>query len=72
MASWNNLIPGGNMALNIPEEMYEAICKLLPKIKRTFVLPLSNRHPVNTAKMQKIGLEDKKRHELIYVWHKQK
>jgi len=72
MASWNNLIPGGNMALNIPEEMYEAICKLLPKIKRTFVLPLSNRHPVNTAKMQKIGLEDKERHELIYVWHKQK
>jgi tRNA1(Val) A37 N6-methylase TrmN6 len=72
LASWTNLLPGGNMALNIPEEMYEAIKDKLPKIKRTFILPLSNRHPVNAVKSQKLGKENKERHELIYVWHKQK
>lgn len=71
MSAWDNLLPGGNMALNIPEEMYDAIKDKLPKIKRTFILPLSNRHPVNTAKGHKLGKEDKERHELIYVWHKQ-
>jgi hypothetical protein len=70
MSAWNNLERGGNMALNIPEEMYEAIREFLPKIKRTFILPLSNRHPVNTVKGQALGKEDKERHELIYVWHK--
>jgi 16S rRNA G966 N2-methylase RsmD len=72
MASWAHLQPGGNMALNIPEEMYDAIKDILPKIKRTFLLPLSNKHPVNTVKSQKLGKEDKERHEFIYVWHKQK
>jgi tRNA1(Val) A37 N6-methylase TrmN6 len=70
--SWKHLLPGGNMALNIPEEMYDAIKDLLPKIKRTFILPLSNRHPVNAVKTQTLGKEDRERHELIYVWHKQK
>lgn len=72
MNSWKYLLPGGNMALNIPEDMYLAIKDLLPKIKRTFILPLSNRHPVNSSKTQKLGKENKERHELIYVWHKQK
>jgi len=69
---WTYLLPGGNMALNMPEEMYDAIKEILPKVKRQFILPLSNRHPVNTAKGKKLGKEDKERHELIYVWHKQK
>lgn len=72
MSAWNNLLPGGNMALNIPEEMYEAIKPHLPKIKRTFELPLSNRHPTNSSSGSKLGKENKERHELIYVWHKQK
>lgn len=72
MNAWNNLQPGGNMALNMPEEMYDSIKNLLPKIKRTFILPLSNRHPVNAVKVQKLGKENIERHELIYVWHKQK
>jgi hypothetical protein len=72
MAAWNGLLPGGNMALNIPEEMYEAIKGHLPKIKRTLILPLSNRHPVNSSKRQTLGKKDKERHELIYVWHKQR
>jgi hypothetical protein len=72
MSAWNNLLPGGNMALNMPEEMYEAIRPLLPKIKKTFILPLSNRHPTNSSSGSKLGKENKERHELIYVWHKQK
>jgi len=72
MSAWNNLIDGGNMALNMPEEMYDAIKTHLPKIKRTFTLPLSNRHPTNSSVGSKLGKENKERHELIYVWHKQK
>jgi hypothetical protein len=72
MSAWNNLLPGGNMALNMPEEMYDAIKPYLPKIKKTFILPLSNRHPTNSSSGSKLGKENKERHELIYVWHKQK
>ena len=72
MNVWKYLVPGGNMALNMPEEMYDAIKELLPKVKRQLLLPLSNRHPVNTVKGAKLGTEDKERHEIIYVWHKQR
>lgn len=70
--AWKYLQPGGNMALNMPSEMYDAVKDLLPKVKRELVLPLSNRHPVNTVKRTTLGKHDKERHELIYVWHKQK
>jgi hypothetical protein len=68
--AWKNLKRGGNMALNIPEEMYEAVKPLLPKIKYHLLLPLSNRHPTNAKKLQMLGKEDKERNEIIYVWHK--
>ncbi len=60
------------MALNMPVEMYEAVKDMLPKVKRELALPLSNRHPVNTVVGAKLGKHDKERHELIYVWHKQR
>ena len=69
-SAWDNLIPGGHMALNMPAEMYEAVRPLLPAIKAAWELPLSNRHPVNAAKQAALGSEDKERHELIYVWRK--
>jgi len=69
---WNHLLPGGNMALNMPEEMYDAIKDFLPRIKRQLELPLINRHPTNAVKGSKLGSKDKERHEWIYVWHKQK
>lgn len=72
MRAWEHLQPGGNMALNMPEEMYEAIAPHLPRIKRRLELPLSNRHPTNTVKQQARGTEDVSRHEWIYVWHKQR
>ena len=69
MKAWMHLQPG-YMALNMPEEMYEAVRPHLPKIKERLALPLSNRHPVNTAKGQTLGSEDTERHEWIYIWKK--
>ena len=69
MKAWMHLLPG-YMALNMPEEMYEAVRPHLPKIKERLALPLSNRHPVNTAKGQTLGSEDTERHEWIYIWKK--
>lgn len=70
LGAWKNLRRGGNMALNIPEEMYDAVAPLLPKVKHHLLLPLSNRHPTNAKKLQRLGKEDKERYEIIYVWHK--
>ena len=70
LAAWKHLKRGGNMALNIPEEMYDAVKELLPKVTHHLLLPLSNRHPTNAKKLQRLGKEDKERNEIIYVWHK--
>lgn len=70
MSAWNNLTNGGNMALNIPKEMYDAIKSYLPKLNKTFMLPLANKHPKDSAIGNKLGEEDKERYELIYVWNK--
>jgi 16S rRNA G966 N2-methylase RsmD len=68
--AWKHLKRSGDMALNIPEDMYEAVKPLLPKVKHHLLLPLSNRHPTNAKKVQTLGKEDKERNEIIYVWHK--
>jgi 16S rRNA G966 N2-methylase RsmD len=68
--AWKHLKRGGDMALNIPEDMYEAVKPLLPKVKHHLLLPLSNRHPTNAKKVQQLGKEDKERNEIIYIWHK--
>jgi 2-polyprenyl-3-methyl-5-hydroxy-6-metoxy-1,4-benzoquinol methylase len=70
MNAWKHLKRGGHMALNIPEEMYDAIKEVLPKIKTHLLLPLSNKHPTNASKVQRLGKEDKIRNEIIYVWQK--
>jgi len=72
LKAWQHLKAGGNMALNMPAEMYEAVKELLPKVKRTLKLPLSNRHPTNAVKRVTLGKHNTERHELIYVWHKQR
>lgn len=70
--AWQYLLPGGNMALNMPEEMYEAVKDDLPPLHHTILLPLGNRHPTNAVKGQTLGKEDEERHEYIYVWYKRK
>lgn len=67
---WKYLMPGGHMALNMPEEMFEAVKTLLPPLHHTLLLPLGNRHPTNAVKGQKLGQEDDQRYEYIYVWRK--
>lgn len=69
-AAWTHLQPGGNMVLNMPQEMMEAVQTSLPPLKDKWELPLSNRHPVNAVKKAVLGTEDKERHEWMYVWHK--
>lgn len=68
--AWRHLRPGGHMALNMPEEMYEAVRDHLPPLHRVLVLPLHNRHPTNAARQQSLGAADKERSEPIYVWRK--
>ena len=66
--SWKHLQVGGHMALNMPAEMYEGVRTYLPKLTRTYTLPLQNRNPVSAVKQ--IALQNAPRSELIYVWRK--
>lgn len=67
-AAWAGLSANGHMALNMPEEMYEAVRDVLPRLTRTIDLPIQNRHPKGAAKRR--TLADAPRGELVYVWHK--
>jgi 16S rRNA G966 N2-methylase RsmD len=70
LSAWKNLRRKGHMALNMPEEMFDAIKDHLPKTSERIKMPLSNRHPSNAAKGQALGEKDKIRFEIIYVWTK--
>jgi len=67
VAAWAGLAVGGHMALNMPSEMYEAVRDLLPRLTRTIILPVHNRHPVGAH----VGvLNNAPRGEVVYVWRK--
>jgi DNA modification methylase len=68
--AWESLQKGGHLALNMPEEMYQAIRSHLPRLTRTYKLPLHNRNPSSAAKQT--VLQNAPRSELIYVWRKDK
>jgi len=68
--AWKYLIPGGHLALNMPEEMYDALKSLLPRIQTILHLPIANRHPSNASRQVSIGKKHEKRTENIYVWYK--
>lgn len=70
LAAWKYLPRRGHMALNMPEEMYDAVKDHLPKRIGAIKMPLSNRHPTNASKKQTLGQTDTERFELIYVWKK--
>jgi hypothetical protein len=67
--AWANLSMGGHMALNMPHDMYMAVKDRLPKVTKRLTLPLHNRHPTNAKQGRTLGTETE-RHELIYVWKK--
>ncbi len=69
MGAWDGLRRGGHMALNMPEEMYDAVVPMLPALYKKMELPVSNRHPVNAAVGREIKHEGQ-RHEYIYIWRK--
>lgn len=66
--SWKYLKTGGNLALNMPNEMYEFIKNELPTIKKKMKMPISNRHPDVKKGMSKVKKTEK--YEYIYIWHK--
>lgn len=70
--AWKSLRPGGHMALNMPEEMFEALKaqRILPPLTRALKMPIYNRHPTNASRGEALGKVDEERHELIYVWRK--
>lgn len=70
LSSWKYLPRGGHLALNMPEEMYEAIRPHLPKRHELLKMPLANRHATNASRGQRLGKEDKEKFEYIYVWRK--
>lgn len=70
LSAWKGLRRRGHMALNMPEEMYEAVKSYLPPLYDTIKMPLANRHPTNAATRKRLGHTDKERHERIYVWRK--
>ena len=72
LKAWKHLLPGGHLALNMPEEMYEAVESLLPRIQRILHLPLANRHAANASRQISIGKKLEKRTENIYVWYKRR
>jgi hypothetical protein len=70
--AWRYLRPGGNMALNMPEEMYDALKPHIPQRAKRIPMLLKNRHPKNASKQQTLGLANTTAQEFIYVWNKPK
>jgi len=60
---WENLVRGGRMALNMPEEMYDAVRGDLPAIERVITMPIQSR---GSGMMGGGGGAS----ELVYVWRK--
>lgn len=62
--AWNNLAPGGHLALNMPVEMYEAVKKCLAPLKKKIELSLAHRHAGISSG------SDQPYREYTYVWKK--
>jgi hypothetical protein len=67
--AWTHLLPGGHMAINMPEHMFNTLVEevVLPKAY-TIPMPLATKHPT-AAKMQ-TSLKNDERVEHVYVWRK--
>ena len=68
--AWNGLLPGGKMALNMPEAMYDELIHSfaeLPKATK-IEMKLSTKHPTKAFLMK--SLKNDERIEYIYVWNK--
>jgi hypothetical protein len=70
-AAWTHLQPGGHLALNMPADMYKPLKSCLPKLYKTYKMPLMDRHPGEAARGETLKKGKTQRHELIYVWRKE-
>lgn len=69
--AWAGLEPGGYMALNMPEFMYQAVRDLLPPLWGRRKLGIAARHGKEAVRDRKITLKSgEKSFEWIYIWRK--
>jgi len=68
--AWTHLYPGGHMALNMPEQMYNAIKDCLPKVKKILKMPLMDRHAEEAVLGTDLRKGATERYEPIYIWKK--
>lgn len=61
--AWASLKKGGNMALNMPKEMFDAVKPVIPVKSTTISIKLHDRHA-------NLDLTKSKSVEYVYVWHK--
>lgn len=62
--AWNNLAPGGHLALNMPVEMYKAVKSCLAPLKKKIELALAHRHAGISSGTDQLYKE------YTYVWKK--
>lgn len=67
---WQGLMNGGHLALNMPEEMYDAIRHCLPKVTKKIKMPLMDRHAEEAAQGKDLAVGKTERFEYIYIWKK--
>jgi len=72
LKAWKYLTYNGHLALNMPEEMYNALKNKLPPISKILKLPLANKHSKAAQKGENGDKIKNHSHyeEYIYVWKK--
>ena len=73
LSAWGGLMKGGNMALNMPEDMYKAVKDVLPVKATRLVLKLQDRHAGAAVRAGKgdHDIKGSSSKEYIYVWAKE-
>jgi hypothetical protein len=67
---WTHLRSGGHLALNMPDEMYDAVKSCLPKVTKKVKMPLMDRHASEAASGSDLEKGATERFEYIYIWKK--
>ena len=67
---WAGLAKGGHLALNMPDEMYDAVKKCLPPVTKKLKMPLMDRHAEEAVLGADLKKGERERFEYIYIWKK--
>ena len=68
--AFRHLPPGGHMALNMPDEMYDFVKGCLPRLHKLMKLPVNNRYAKEGNARGDAIKKGEERFEYIYVWKK--